>query len=82
MHTKKEENDVLTFEKKRRAKLPPPPLLLIGINQKSDFNQIFERILDAFKLNRFQPNFKHSSLMACVVQIIQNDIKEPSPIKE
>ena len=26
---------------------------------------IFEGVLDAFKLNRFQPNFKHSSLKAC-----------------
>ena len=28
-------------------------------------SSIFEGVLDAFKLIRFQPNFKHSSLMAC-----------------
>ena len=28
-------------------------------------SSIFERVLDAFKLNRFQPNFKHSSIRAC-----------------
>ena len=27
-------------------------------------SSIFESVLDAFKLNRFQPNFKHSSLRA------------------
>ena len=26
---------------------------------------IFERYLDAFKLNRFQPNFRHSSIRSC-----------------
>ena len=28
-------------------------------------SSIFESVLDAFKLNRFQPNFKHGSLRAC-----------------
>ena len=28
-------------------------------------SSIFEGVLDAFKLNRFQPNFKHSSIRAC-----------------
>jgi hypothetical protein len=28
-------------------------------------SSIFEGVLDAFKLIRFQPNFKHSSLRAC-----------------
>jgi hypothetical protein len=27
-------------------------------------SSIFESVLDAFKLNRFQPNFKHNSLRA------------------
>ena len=30
-----------------------------------EMSPIFERVLDAFKLNRFQPNFKHSSLRSC-----------------
>merc|ERR1719481_717169 len=28
-------------------------------------SSIFESVLDAFKLNRFQPNFKQSSIRAC-----------------
>ena len=29
-----------------------------------EMSSIFERVLDAFKLIRFQPNFKHNSLRA------------------
>ena len=30
-----------------------------------EMSSIFERVLDAFKLIRFQPNFKHSFFRAC-----------------
>ena len=41
------------------SKLPSTPARILEISL------IFERVLDAFKLIRFQPNLKHNSLRAC-----------------
>ena len=35
------------------------------LQTSSNVSSIFESVLDAFKLNRFQPNFKNSSIRAC-----------------
>ena len=34
-----------------------------------EMSSIFEGLLDAFKLNRFQPNLKHNSIRACGVHL-------------
>ena len=40
-------------------------------------SSIFERVLDAFKLIRFQPNFKHSSIRACADHSKQHQGHQP-----
>ena len=43
-------------------------------------SSIFEGVLDASKLKRFQPNFKHSFLKAYIDN--KNNIKDTSPSQD